>query len=613
MSTDVQDHKTQQNENTDENNIEDDTPVPPFLVTLKRTISLCKTESFLILLGIIAIIGDIFSTIGENVIMGKLIDAFTRENDMSLLKTQSMIMLAVYLLQSTVASLSTYIFAATVNRITVNVKNKLFSAIVKQDISFFDATNSGELTSRLTNDAAQLGSSLENILRGLILSFLKATIGLVYLFYISMKLTFAMTLLMPIVGISLWIQGKVNQKTMTKLTAAKAESLKKATEVFGQIRTIKTFVQELLEINFFAKNIAEEANLNKKLSLINSITNGAVVFAFNFCIVVAMSYGGSLVISGEITGGDLVSYCFFAQTVTVELGSLPDLFSQWTKIGVASVKVFEIIEKQEELENKLQKQPNKRLKYVQGDISFRNVTFSYPMRPENQVLRNFSLDIKSGSTVAIVGLSGGGKSTLFALLERFYDDYTGQVLIDGEDIQNIDRDWLRQQMALVNQEPLLFNTTIYNNIDYGLTQRQMSDKNAVYKAAEQANAVPFIESMPLKYDTNVGERGLLLSAGQRQRIAIARAILINPSILLLDEATSALDNQSEREVQSALEQLMKGRTSIVIAHRLSTVRNADLIIVMQHGEVIEKGTHEELLTNKGKYLELLNLHNLGDE
>lgn len=325
-----------------------------------------------------------------------------------------------------------------------------------------------------------------------------------------------------------------------------------------------------------------------------------VIFALFGGIVGVMWYGATLVQNGELTVGDLLSFVLYTTFIGGSIAGLGDLFGQIQKAIGASERILEILEEPEEVESKEQESI-----IVEGEIAYENVTFSYPTRKEMPVLKSISFHVPHGSKVALVGQSGAGKSTIIQLLMRFYQPDTGKILIDGKDNQSYSISALRKHIGVVPQEVILFGGTILENIRYG---KPDATEDEVVEAARQANALDFILSFPEQFDTIVGERGIKLSGGQRQRIAIARAILKNPSILILDEATSSLDAESERLVQDALEKLMKDRTTIIIAHRLATIRKVDRIYVIGDGQITEQGTHDELTTDEeGKYSQLVKL------
>ena len=364
---------------------------------------------------------------------------------------------------------------------------------------------------------------------------------------------------------------------------------------------MKSFTNEKLESNRFPKTINETVTLALKAATLRGGFITFFIVGLFGGIVLVIWFGGNLVIEKEILIADLITFLTLTIFIGGSMSGLGELYSQLQRTIGASERILEILDEKSELQLEKDTLPNP----IKGDIEFKNVKFSYPSRTDVEVLKDIDLKIESGKKIALVGHSGAGKSTIVQLLMKFYPGYKGQILIDGQDIKNQDVTFLRQNVAIVPQEVILFGGTILENIAYGKPGATLEE---VKEAAKKANALEFIEKFPEKFETVVGERGIKLSGGQRQRIAIARAILKDPAILLLDEATSALDSESEKLVQDALNELMKGRTSIIIAHRLATIRNADQIYVLKDGEIAESGTHESLiLKNEGIYANLVKM------
>ncbi|XP_050682585.1 mitochondrial potassium channel ATP-binding subunit isoform X2 [Leptidea sinapis] len=357
----------------------------------------------------------------------------------------------------------------------------------------------------------------------------------------------------------------------------------------------------------FAEECETAADLSTELGLGVGLFQAGTNLFLNGMVLATMFLGGHLMSTGQMSAGDVMAFLVNAQTIQRSVAQISLLFGSVVKGVSAGGRVFEYINKEPVMDTS----GTKIVKYHEfhGDIEFKNVTFSYPSRPEAVVLKNFNLKIPAGKTVAIIGSSGNGKSTIAALLERFYDVNEGSVAIDGIDVRDMDGKWLRgRALGFISQEPVLFATSVRENIRYG---KPDATDEEIYEAAKTANADEFIRKFPAGYETLVGERGMSLSGGQKQRIAIARAVLKNPPVMILDEATSALDASSEREVQRALERASKGRTVLVIAHRLSTIINADLIVVLHRGSIVEMGTHDQLKKQKGHYWNLIKQQDQG--
>ncbi|CEP15025.1 hypothetical protein [Parasitella parasitica] len=451
------------------------------------------------------------------------------------------------------------------------LRAKLFSAIIRQDISFFDCHRSGELVSRLTADVSDFKSTFKQLVTQGLKSVTQTVGSSIQLFRISTSLTLTMLGTMPILYVLLNMYG-------------------------AYLRRLKD-----REMQHYGEACQEVASSNQHMGLHIGLFQGLTNISVGCMVLTVLYYGGSLVVENKLTSGDLMSYMLSTQTAQHSLVSLGVLFGQSIKAAASATRVFEFIH----LHPNVPLKGGYRLDHVQGNVVFHDIDFSYPTRPDQKVLDKFNLTVPLGTTVALCGPSGSGKSTIASLLERFYEPSQGEITLDGQDLKTLDPSWLRQNIGFINQEPVLFATSILENIRYGRPDATMDQ---VKEAARQANAQVFIEGFPDGYDTIVGERGAALSGGQKQRIAIARAILKDPKILILDEATSALDTQSEKMVQDALDKLMHGRTVLVIAHRLSTIRKADMIVVMGRtpGNILEKGTHDELMHNQSTYFRLHN-------
>jgi ATP-binding cassette subfamily B (MDR/TAP) protein 8 len=486
-------------------------------------------------------------------------------------------------------------------RMAVDMRRALFSNLLRQDIAFFDARKTGQLVSRLTTDVQEFKSSFKLVISQGLRSCTQVAGCLVSLSMLSPRLT----LLLAIVTPALMGVGTLMGSGLRKLSRQCQEQIARATgvadEALGNVRTVRAFAMEQREEERYRAELegcrckAEE--LGRGVAMFQGLSN----IAFNCMVLGTLFIGGSLVAGQQLTGGDLMSFLVASQTVQRSMASLSVLFGQVVRGLSAGTRVFEYMALSPCIP--LSGGCYIPKKHLCGSIKFQNVSFSYPCRPGFEVLKDFTLTLPPGKIVALVGQSGGGKTTVASLLERFYDPTAGVVMLDGHDLRTLDPSWLRGQVVgFISQEPVLFGTTIMENIRFG--KAEASDEE-VYTAAREANAHEFISSFPEGYNTVVGERGATLSGGQKQRLAIARALIKQPTVLILDEATSALDAESERVVQEALDRASAGRTVLVIAHRLSTVRAAHCIVVMANGQVWEAGTHEELLKKGGLYAELI--------
>lgn len=486
-------------------------------------------------------------------------------------------------------------------RMALDIRRALFSNLLRQDIAFFDAKKTGQLVNRLTTDVQEFKSSFKLVISQGLRSGTQVAGCLVSLSMLSPRLTLLLTVATP----ALMAVGTLMGSALRKLSRQCQEQVARATgvadEALGNVRTVRAFAMEQREEERYGAELegsrckAEE--LGRGIALFQGLSN----IAFNCMVLGTLFIGGSLVAGQQLTGGDLMSFLVASQTVQRSMANLSVLFGQVVRGLSAGARVFEYMT----LSPCIPLSGGSCIprENLRGSITFHNVSFSYPCRPGFQVLRDFTLMLPPGKIVALVGQSGGGKTTVASLLERFYDPTAGMVMLDGWDLRTLDPSWLRGQViGFISQEPVLFGTTIMENIRFG--KLGASDEE-VYAAAREANAHEFITSFPEGYNTVVGERGATLSGGQKQRLAIARALIKQPAVLILDEATSALDSESERVVQEALDRASTGRTVLVIAHRLSTVRGAHHIVVMADGRVCEAGTHEELLRKGGLYAELI--------
>jgi ABC-type multidrug transport system fused ATPase/permease subunit len=484
-----------------------------------------------------------------------------------------------------------------------NLRLALYSNLVKLPMTFFAHKRVGELNSRISSDITQIQDTLTSTIAEFLRQFILIIGGVALLATESLKLTLLMLSVVPLVAVAAVIFGRFIRKYAKKVQDQVAESQVIVEETMQGISIVKAFANEWYEIARYDGKIKEVVKLAIKGGKYRGYFASFIIFCLFGAIVAVVWFGVRLSISGEMSVGQLISFVLYSTFVGASFGGIAELYAQIQKAIGATERVFELLN---EIPEKINSDQNKStLNKIQGNVTFKDVAFSYPSRKEIKVLKKVSFTANYGQKIAIVGPSGTGKSTIASLLLRFYTIDAGEILVDGKNIYDYDLNKLRGNMSIVPQDVILFGGTIKENIAYGNPQ---ASEDEILLAAKQANALNFIEGFPEKFETIVGERGIKLSGGQRQRIAIARALLKNPSILILDEATSSLDSESEKLVQEALELLMEGRTSIIIAHRLSTIRTADQIIVLDKGEITEQGTHQELITlENGMYKNLSNL------
>ncbi len=494
-----------------------------------------------------------------------------------------------------------YFFSIVSEKTAADLRTILYDKFITTPITFFENNRVGDLMSRITSDISAVQNVLSTTLAEFFRQIATMVIGISILVYISWKLTIFMLATFPIIVIAALIFGRYIRVISKKVQDKLAESNVIVEETLQSISIVKAFTNENLESRKFRKTISETVTLALKAATLRGGFITFFIIGLFGGIVLVIWFGGKLVISHEILIADLITFLTLTIFVGGSLSGLGDLYAQLQRTVGASERILEILnEKTEVVLNQKIVEGN-----ILGSVEFENVNFSYPSRKDVEVLKNLNFCIKAGEQIAIVGPSGAVKSTVFQLLMKFYQLENGVIKIDNKDIKNQDVTDLRQHIAIVPQEVILFGGTILENIAYGKPTATLSE---IETAAQRANAMEFIEKFPDRFDTIVGERGVKLSGGQRQRIAIARAILKNPAILLLDEATSALDSESEKLVQDALNELMKNRTSIVIAHRLATIRNVDKIYVLRNGEIAESGNHDELiLKTDGIYANLVKM------
>ena len=532
-------------------------------------------------------------------IVRNMINAVVILKDSQILDGLAWDLFFIIILQAVFAVTHNYVFGFVGHRMTTDFRIEFFSHIQSLSLRFFQERRLGEILSRMNNDISVIQNALVSIPVALLRQSITLIGAMAIILYLNWKLTGLILLILPPLMIFARVFGKRLRLFSEKLQDQVAQAVVVLEEVASSIKIVKSFTRENYERERFKKEIetAFERAVDK---LKISSFFGPFILGLTFMVsAVLIWYGGYQVMSGVTTPGELAAFFLYALIVAGPIGTFVRLYTQIQEASGAIRRVYEILDTAPAIDN-----PENPifLENITGRIQFENVSFGY--RQELEILHNINFDVRPGQTVALVGPSGAGKSTVIKLLHRFFDASQGSIRLDEHDIRSLDRKSFLSQIALVPQETLLFGGTVKENILYGkldATDQELED------AAKKANAHDFIEDLENGYETIVGEKGAKLSGGERQRIAIARAILKNPKILVLDEATSSLDNCSEALIQEAVEKLMEGRTTFIVAHRLSTIHKADQIIVLEKGRVVETGQHEELMNNKNLYYNLYKL------
>ena len=544
-------------------------------------------------------------------LMGKLLGSTVSPSDVAAptgfltLTSVTSVAIALFILFG-VQALFSFFRVVIFNNVTENslrdLRNDAFSKMVFMPMDFFNTNKVGELTSRVSSDITQIQETLRTTIAEFFRQIVIIVGGISFLFFISWKLALIMLATVPVMALIAVFFGRYIRRLSKEAQNFSANSNAIVEEALTGIANVKAFTNEYFNINRFRKNTQEMRDLNVRSGVWRGLFVSFIIFCL-FGAIVFIVWQGLLMTQGanpELSKEGFYQFVLFTIMMGASVGSLPDLYANIQKAIGATENLMDIVNGQSELDL----HPGTKKNKITGEIEFKDVKFSYPQRNDMEVLKSVSFNIQPNQTFAIVGASGSGKTTITNLLLGFYKSDDGQVLVDGVSVNEYDLNHLRENMAIVPQEVMLFSGTIQENIRFG--QTDATDEQVVL-AAQQANAWEFIESFPDGIQTEVGDRGIQLSGGQKQRVAIARALLKNPSILILDEATSALDSESEKLVQDALQNLMKNRTSLVIAHRLATIRKVDKILVMQNGAIVETGTHQELMQLKGNYANLVSL------
>jgi ATP-binding cassette, subfamily B, bacterial MsbA len=534
-----------------------------------------------------------------------IINSFSGQPPTRSLNTTVGFVLTLLVLQAVMTMGHSYLVASVGQRVVRDFRVRLFTHLTGLSVRFFNKRRTGELMSRLVSDVQVIQNFTTDVPINLAKQMVTLTGGIVILFYINSQLCLLIISVLPLIALTGMFFGRRLKKLSALIQDQTAEVSTSIEETVSGVRVVKSFVAEPYERHRFREQVGQITSTALTRAWVLAIFVPFITLLTFGSAVGIMWYGAQQVQSGVMTPGDLIAFLLYGGILIGPFGAFAHLFSQVKEVQGATQRVFEILDTKPEVADLPEAVP---LPTIVGKVAFRNVSFQYDS--ETPVLQDITFEARPGTLVALVGPSGAGKSTLIQLLHRFYDPVKGSIEIDGHDIRKVQRASLYGQIGFVPQETHLFGGTIFENILYG---RPDAIEEEVIAAARAANAYDFIEELPKGYDTIVGEKGILLSGGQRQRIAIARAILKRPKILILDEATSSLDNESESLIQEALDRLMAGRTTFVIAHRLTTIQKADQIFVMDHGRIVETGSHQDLMSQRGFYHYLYTLKLAGIE
>ena len=554
-------------------------------------------------LGLVFLVLSSLANLALPKFMGDLVDASNSEAIFNNIETTSLLLLGILVIQAVVSFFRVVLFVNVTEKTLASLRQATYSHLIKLPINFFNSKRVGELNSRISADISLLQETFTTTLAEFIRQIIIIFGGIAILLFTSTKLTLFMLGIVPVVVIIAVFFGRFIRNYAKEMQSEVADSNTIVEETLQGIFNVKAFANEFFEIARYSEKTNAVAKIGMKGGKYRGAFSSFIILGMFGAIVAVIWRGVNLIAANELAMGELFSFVIYSAFIGGSIGGLANVYANLQKAIGATEDLMDIFDEgTEDLQESTKRED---LSQFKGEIEFKNLSFAYKTRPDQQVINNLSLKVQAGEQVALVGPSGAGKSTIVSLILQFYRNTEGFLLFDNKLAQDYSLSALRNQMAVVPQDVFLFGGTIRENIAYGKTNASEAE---IIEAAKQANAWDFISEFPEKLDTIVGDRGVQLSGGQRQRVAIARAVLKDPKILILDEATSALDSESERLVQEALDKLMLGRTSIVIAHRLATIRKADKIAVIEKGKLVELGSHAELIDNtEGLYYNLSTL------
>jgi subfamily B ATP-binding cassette protein MsbA len=567
------------------------TPLRPLLARLRPYVTP-------LLFGALALLLSSAIGLAFPLIVRELLDAAFVKGNGALLNKLAILLVVVFAVQGLLSFVQVWLITSVAERVIAKLRSELFAHLVRLSPGFFSEQRTGELTSRLSTDLTLLQSVLTYQSTELARQLVYLVGGIVMLTITHPQLTVTTLAVVPVVVGAAFIFGRAMRKASTAVQDRIADAMGTAEEAFSQIRTVQSFTRERAESERYDFQLRDVVSAAIYRAKVRGVFFGVITFAGFAGVAAVLWQGGRLVLAGQLTGGALVEFLFYAFFVAAAVGALGQLFGAYQEAIGAARRVFDLLDTKPTIADPAM--PASLPRPVRGDVHLAGVTFRYADDLPD-VLHDVTFAIAPGEVVALVGPSGAGKTTIASLLPRFWDVQHGSVTLDGIDVRALSLGDLRGAIGIVPQEPALFSGTVRDNIAYARAGATDAEVDA---AARAAHAMEFIERLPERMNTRVGERGVKLSGGQRQRIAIARVFLKNPALVILDEATSSLDTESEQLVEAAMEELLRGRSTLIIAHRLSTVRRADRVIVLEGGVIVEEGSHSELIASGGLYSRL---------